>query len=366
MPEGVLETVTASSPRLMVVLAACLVASPVAAAQDAARELVVGTKEAPPFAHRDPGGDWSGLSIDLWRKVAEDLNLSFRLEERDLKGLLDGVEDGSLDAAVAALTVTAKREERIDFTHPFHTSGLAIAVPSRDAGAWGGVVDAVFSERLLQAVGALLLVLFAAAAGVWVFERKENAEQFGGGHGRGLFNAFWWSAVTMTTVGYGDMAPRTVGGRVLALVWMFTSVVIVSSFTASIASSLTVNEFRLDISSPDDLRTVTVGTVDDSTSSEWAERQGLPARSFGSLDDGLRALIAGQLDSVVYDAPVLQHVIRERYQGKVSLVPGVFERQDYAVVLPTGSALREPVNLAILRVLASPDWREARLRHLGE
>jgi hypothetical protein len=40
-------------------------------------ELVVGTKEAPPFAMKDSEGNWSGISIDLWRQVADRLKLRY-------------------------------------------------------------------------------------------------------------------------------------------------------------------------------------------------------------------------------------------------------------------------------------------------
>ena len=40
-------------------------------------------------------------------------------------------------------------------------------------------------------------------------------------------SAFWWAAVTMTTVGYGDKTPVTTGGRIVGLVWMFTSVIVI-------------------------------------------------------------------------------------------------------------------------------------------
>ena len=68
--------------------------------------LIVGTKEAPPFSMKTSDGQWTGLSIDLWRQIAADLNFRFEFRELALKQLLDGVTDGSLDAAVAALTIT--------------------------------------------------------------------------------------------------------------------------------------------------------------------------------------------------------------------------------------------------------------------
>ena len=46
-----------------------------------ARELVVGTRDAPPFAMKDAQGNWEGISIDLWRHEAEQLHLRYRIEQ---------------------------------------------------------------------------------------------------------------------------------------------------------------------------------------------------------------------------------------------------------------------------------------------
>ena len=69
----------------------------------------MGVKEAPPFAIKQADNTWSGLSIELWQDIATDLQ-SYTWRELDLPGLLRGVADGSLDVAVAALTITPERE----------------------------------------------------------------------------------------------------------------------------------------------------------------------------------------------------------------------------------------------------------------
>lgn len=56
--------------------------------------------------------------------------------------------------------------------------------------------------------------------------------------GLSLPDAIWWSIVTMTTVGYGDIAPVTFGGRVIAFVLMFFGIGVLAALTASIASVL--------------------------------------------------------------------------------------------------------------------------------
>ena len=52
-----------------------------------------------------------------------------------------------------------------------------------------------------------------------------------------ISNSLWWAIVTMTTVGYGDMAPTTIPGRILAVFIMLTGIVLVAIVTATISSS---------------------------------------------------------------------------------------------------------------------------------
>lgn len=336
------------------------------AAAEPSRDLIVGTKTAPPFVLRDDQGEWSGISIELWRRIAEEVGLDYRFEERPLAGLLQGVEDGSLDAAIAAITVTPRREQTIDFSHPFYSTGYAIAVGATEGGAsWFAVLKRFVSWEFLQVVGALALVLLAAGLAVWLFERKRNPEQFGGGVVQGIGSAFWWSAVTMTTVGYGDKAPRTLGGRIIGLIWMFAAIIIISSFTASIASSLTVSKLS-PVKTVGDLGFVRAATVEGSAAAAFLDQRNIAYSAMPSLQDALQAIVDERIDAVLYDAPILKYLAVQSFDGKVSVLPDTFERQDYGIALPRDSALREPINQALLKVVLGEEWQALVERYLGE
>lgn len=205
--------------------------------------LIVGTRIAPPFVIENEDGTLSGISIELWRRIAESLNLTYEFERSDLTGLITGLEDGSLSASVAALTVTAERESSIDFTHPFHTTGLAIAVPTGGSSVLS-VFRSIFSWEFFLALAALVGLLLVVGLILWIFERRKNPQMFGGSFLEGIGASFWWAAVTMTTVGYGDKAPITLSGRIVGLVWMFAAIILISGFTAAIATSLTVGRLE--------------------------------------------------------------------------------------------------------------------------
>jgi len=329
------------------------------------RKLIVGTKEAPPFSIKTDEGIWKGISIDLWKEIAKELKLQYEFREFDLKDLLEGVKSGSIDAVVAALTMTEEREKIFDFSHPFHVTGLGIAVASKGEKSWFFRIRRFFSTQFLKVVATLTLLLFGIGILVWVVERKRNPQQFGGGILQGIGSAFWWSAVTMTTVGYGDKAPKTSLGRFIAVIWMFTGIIIISSFTAAITLALTVSHFESKVRGPQDLFYVSVATVSDSTSESYLKKKHIDYIDYKTPIEGLNALAEGAVDALVYDSPILKYLINKDFKKKLIVLPKTFEREEYAFALPTGSTLREPINRLLLKKIHEPEWQDKLYFYLG-
>ena len=338
-------------------------------AQDPAgeeRPLIVGVKQAAPFAIKAPDGSWKGLSVGLWEEIADELWLRYEFRERSLEGLIGGLSDGSIDVSVAALTITPERERAIDFTHPFYNSGLGIAVSARPTRSWMGTIwGLVASVEFLEVVGVLFAALLGVGLVAWLVERRANPEQFGGKGIRGLFQGVWWSAVTMTTVGYGDKAPRTVAGRLLATLWMFSSLVAVSAFTATIASLLTLSRLQSPVDGPEDLTDVRVASVAESTSGEYLRSRRIPFTPYADPLDSLQAVSDDRADAAVYDMPILRYLIVQELDAPVTVLPHRFERQNYGIGLPAGSPMREPINRVLLRKVSEPEWDERLQLYLG-
>lgn len=342
--------------------------SAVAAAQtteDAPKKpLIVGTKVTPPFVIKDDDGNYSGISIELWQKIAEDQGLEYEYRETDLAGLIEGLEDGSLDVSVAALTVTAEREQRIDFTHPFHTTGLSIAVARKQHGALD-VVQRFFSWKFLLAIAALGALLLIIGFLLWLVERKKNAAMFGGSPAQGIGSSFWWAAVTMTTVGYGDKAPVTLAGRFIGIIWMFAGLIIVSSFTAAITTALTVSQLDSGVKGLSDLPDANVATVKGSVSAEFLQHRGIAFSPAPDLQTAIDGLANRRFQAVVYDRPILLHLIHEEYPRRTDVLADTFERQDYAIAIAQNSDLRTRINLSLLRTIADDTWQNVLKRYLG-
>lgn len=330
--------------------------APAASSDSAGQTLTVGVKVAPPFVTPKGDGKYDGLAVSLWQKVAKDHGWKFNYRAYDLKGLLDAVREGEVDVGLGAITTTASRQESMDFSHPLTSSGLGVAVRNEQRSGWMAVVGALISPAFLKVIGTLVLLLLVVGYLVWLFEHEKNPEQFGGTRSAGIFSGFWWAMVTMTTVGYGDTAPRSVPGRVLGLVWMLTALIVVSFFTASITSALTVGKLSQRITSVNDLGGMRIASVPDSTSAQWLSGQQWTYAKADTLKDALNDLAQGRVDAVVYDKPLMQWMIRQQFRGKLDVLPMVLERQDYAFILPRKSPLRRDINASILQQINAPDW----------
>lgn len=318
------------------------------------------TKPLAPFVmYESDEQDYTGFSIELWKLIAADAGVGYEMYAVDsVAKLLDEVERGAADVAISGIGITEQREQALDFSHAYLDSGLQI-MTSADGRSSGllGVLGAVFSRQLLNIVVILLLTLLAAAHVMWFFERRVN-DDFDESYVKGVWEALWWSAVTATTVGYGDKTPKTVIGRSIGLVWMFSGLFVLASFSASIATALAIEEVTGNIQGPADLHRVSVGTVERSTAEEYLDAIGIRPVSFEQEEQAYQALRDETIDALVYDAPVLAHYAAHEGRGEVELAGPEFQTQRYGIALAPGLELREDLNRALLRLIESGDYAD--------
>ncbi|MFT3988854.1 transporter substrate-binding domain-containing protein [Aestuariivirga sp.] len=332
---------------------------------DPAKDLAIGTKVAPPFAMKGDDGQWTGLSIDLWKKIAEQLQLKYHfVEEPDIGSLIAGVENKKYDAAIAAITVTAEREQRMEFSLPYYQSGLGIAVPANGPAIWHQVAQTLLSFGFLKAVGTLIGSALLVGLLIWLFERKHNTD-FGGHPVKGIGTSMWWSAEAMTQASTGQLGPKTLPGRVLAIFWMVASIIAIAVFTASVTSALTAGKLQGLIHDSSDLPDVRVGTVQGSAAVDYMTANRIKARLYPTIDDGLKALDAGTIDAFVYDKPLLSWMVLHRNSTSIEVLSDGFEPQAYSIAFPVGSPYRRPVSITTLQTIESPWWRDTNFQYLG-
>lgn len=327
--------------------------------------LIIGYNVVPPFVV-EKGGELDGPSVWLWEQILESYPMTCIYRRMPLDSLLRGLSNGTVDVSLSPLTITSARSEVFDFSSPYYIAHSSIL--QKEYSAFQRSVDfllSFFSVNFFRALGALAFVIFIFGLLVWVFERKRNAEEFGPGT-RGLWQGFWWSAVTMTTVGYGDKSPKTPGGRIVALVWMFTAIIIISGFTASIASSLTVNRIDATTSGIQDFKKKTLGTITSSATDQWLRQNFFTNRKgYADLPELLDALNKNEIEAIAYDHPVLQNLANMDSLARYRVLNIKYDPQFYAIGMKRDldPVLKYRINLALLNTTEKMDWEVLLAEH---
>ena len=332
---------------------------------DAAHTFRVGVIEAPPFATQSADGQWTGLSIELWQGVAQRLNAAFTLVRYDsLHQAVTALAAGEIDL-LPFLNVSVRYEDQVDFSHAYLRSGLAIAVPVEPpAHRILQVVQFLYSRVFIGAMLFLVCLALIAGAILWALERRTNPEMFDARFPHGIGQGLWWALVTMTTVGYGDKAPRTAGGRILATVWMLASLILIAVFTAHITASMTVSELRGKVSGFNDLVHVRVGSNAQSDAALYLVSHGVSVIPFASMQEGLLALADHRIDAFVQNEAVLKTIVMADFPGKVHVIPGTFDHYFVSIAFKERSPWRKPINKAMLKFMNTDDWDRLLQRYL--
>jgi len=308
-----------------------------------------------------------GLSIRLWKHVADDLDLDFEfIGFSHIDSVKKAIKSGYLDVAINPTTVSPSDYAELEFSQPILISNLAIAVRAQEKSLLLKLISKIFTWEFLAGVLAMGFIILLFGFLAWLFERKANARQFPN-TAKGLWDSFWWSAVTMTTVGYGDKAPKTIGGRLIAVAWMFTAVIIVASYTATISSSLTLDNLSLDITSLDDLHSARILADKQSRAQAYLRRHGVNSKEISDSKKALELVENQEADAYVADEVMLRYLFdKANYDRNLVIAPGKFMKQYYAFALARDSEFERPINMALMKTLGSRKWLLETAQYLDE
>ena len=331
----------------------------------AQHKLLVGIMPAPPVYMKTADNRWGGFGIEIWQTLAKEMDLAFEFREfNTLESMLSALEKKEIDV-IPAMAVQDRFESVMDFSQSYLKSGLTIAVPAEGVDyRWMNVVKSVFSPHILKAIVLLFLMSLIVGIIVWSFEKRRNREMFGEGYVKGIGHGIWWAMVTMTTVGYGDKAPKTMGGRIAAIIWMIFSIVFIASFTATITTQLTLTELRGKVHGFSDLYHARVGCISDSEAFAFLAKRGVAAVPFQSVQAGLAAVADRKIDAFVQDEKILQYLIKTDFPGQLQVVGGTFDEYFVSIALQRNSPLRKAINQALLKFMDTATWTELLNRYI--
>jgi len=333
------------------------------------KKLTVLVKPAKPFAF-EQDGKVEGFSVDLWRRIA--LEAGYESEFKvvpTVPEVIDALAAKKADVGVGALSITAEREEKVDFSHGFYSSGLRVLVqPKGQASIWSAL-SGVFTKEVFIVIAVLLGALLVNAHLLWFLERRKNPESFPEGYASGIWESLWWSICTIMTGGCENKAPIGVPGRLLAIIWMIGCIGLTSFITANLSATLTTDKLQSDIRGIDDLVRLpakSTGAVKGTAPARFLERQKISAELFDTVDDACDALVAGKVRAVVHDAPLLRYYVSTHTGSNLELVGELREPQEYGFALPTGSTHRKEINRIRLQLTEQGFLQELDKKWFGD
>jgi len=332
--------------------------------------LRIGTKFSPPFV-MGPKTKPYGLSIDFWTLIASCLALETDdyvfIEYGTADALINAAANYEVDLSIAALSITAARETNVDFSHRYFEASLGSLVASRNSAAnFGLLVARILQSNLLNIILGLLAFMFVVAVYYWWTERKNGNDFFRGGPLKGFYRALIWSML-LVFQGQGDpFSLNTRFGQLFVLFLMFFGVTIISSFTAVITSSLTLQALEPEITNISDLSNKTVSVKSQSVAADWAQGQRIFVEPMQTFPQVQRKFDEGTVDVFIHDREILQYLVTSGTLENVKLAPLTMEPQDYAIAFPQNSVLREAVNVSLLGILDDPVWQTYLEKYLGK
>ena len=184
------------------------------------RELLVGISSYDPFVSIEDKVH-QGFSIDLWKKIARANNWKYRFVYSDFRTKLANVKTNKVDLAIGGITITADRETIMDFSSPTFNSGLGILVNKNVTTQ--SIVPLIISKLFTWEIANLLLWLFSfllfAGFLLWMVERGSNLIRRS--FKKGYPDAVWCAWMIKTTIGFGDIYPKRIAGRLITLPILF-------------------------------------------------------------------------------------------------------------------------------------------------
>lgn len=350
------------STKALTLLLVWLALAPCSAAQEPLR---IAVYDEAPFGYRDAQGEYQGLMIEIWHDIAAQLGLEYQFVATDMEGLIQGLAAGDYDVGLGAITITPEREAQVDFSQPVNPSGTGIAIAKTNFSAVFGTYAWPIALAIMKLAAGLIGLLLISGVLVWFVERRHERDP---GHRDidTIEDGLWWSAVTISTIGYGDKVPRTRLGRVFGILWIFASLVMLSLFTANASAIFTVAKIESHIESVEDLHKVRVAAARNSSGEEFLQREQVRYQQYADVHAALDALLADDVDCVVSNVPVVQYLNHSVYKRQIAIAPKYLLKNNMGIALSPGSELREPIDQALLTLIAEPKWQAAVNRYLGE
>ncbi len=322
--------------------------------------LNVGYVGSAPFIISTPDGQRpKGIVFDIWREIAFSINKQYRLKEMSsIDQGISSVRTGELDVLIGPITINSERATKIAFSQPFYDTELALLAPVVELSFWDHLTPFLSSTFLFAILG-LLLTLGIVGFLFWLVEGRHFPEDYPKDPIKCIGIGAWLAVVTMTTVGYGDYAPKTPKGRVVMGSWMIISLILATTFVAGIATTFSkVGQGKKTIASLNQLDGKEVAVPSNQKVISLIRAVSGDPVKVQDVSEAYSLLLEGKVDAVLYDQVPLKYVFEKGEKGNYLLTKKNIYPQHYGFILRNESDLKSLIDKQIIRMRESNEIGE--------
>ncbi|XP_049845011.1 glutamate receptor ionotropic, kainate 2 isoform X1 [Schistocerca gregaria] len=347
---------------------------------------------------------FEGYGIDLIHEIANILcfNYTFKLvpdgrygsynsETKEWDGMMKELLDQKADLAIADLTITYDREQAVDFTMPFMNLGISILYrkpikqpPNLFSFLSPLSLDVwIYMATAYLGVSVLLFILARFTPYEWQNPHPCNPDPDHLENQFTLLNCMWFAIGSLMQQGC-DFLPKAVSTRMVAGMWWFFTLIMISSYTANLAAFLTVERMDSPIESAEDLAKQTkikygalrggstAAFFRDSNFSTyqrmWSFMESARPSVFTSSNvEGVDRVVKGKGSyAFLMESTSIEYVIERNCE--LTQVGGLLDSKGYGIAMPPNSPYRTAISGAILKlqeegklhILKTRWWKEKR------
>ncbi|XP_066979529.1 glutamate receptor ionotropic, kainate 2-like isoform X4 [Macrobrachium rosenbergii] len=329
---------------------------------------------------------YEGFCIDLIDEIAKIRGFNYTFHEvgdknygskdrttGEWNGIIRELLDHKADLGIVDFTITYEREEAVDFSMPFMNLGISIIYKKAQkkppnlfsfTSPFSGDVW-IYMATAYLGVSVLLFILARAAPDEWdnpypCIEEPEELENC-----FSLINSLWFIIATFLCQG-ADIAPRAVSTRIVAGIWWFFTLIMISSYTANLAAFLTVERMDSPIESAEDLAKQTkikYGCKKDGSTYSFFRDSNIPTyqRMWAAMSNARPSVFTESNEAGVervsksngmyaflMESSTIEYVVERKCD--LTQIGGLLDSKSYGIALPPGSPYTGPISSAILKL----------------
>ncbi|XP_021207901.1 glutamate receptor ionotropic, kainate 2 isoform X2 [Bombyx mori] len=373
------------------------------------KTLVVTTILSAPYCMRKEASEkltgnaqFEGYAIDLIHEISKILgfNYTFKLapdgrygsynrETKEWDGMIRELLEQRADLAIADLTITYDREQVVDFTMPFMNLGISVLYrkpikqpPNLFSFLSPLSLDVwIYMATAYLGVSVLLFILARFTPYEWHQTHSPEGEKMENIFS--LANCLWFAIGSLMQQSC-DFLPKAVSTRMVAGMWWFFTLIMISSYTANLAAFLTVERMDSPIESAEDLAKQTkikygalkggstAAFFRDSNFSTyqrmWSFMESARPSVFANTNkEGEERVVRGKgAYAYLMESTTIEYVVERNCD--LTQVGGMLDSKGYGIAMPPNSPYRTAISGAVLKlqeegklhILKTKWWKEKR------